>query len=162
MTNSAKTGRGLHRISAVFLLAVGLSGAFVPAQSEAREAEARAIENLLIAPCCWRQPVSVHLSPASLQIREEIRKMLDQGMTRQGILDAYVDQYGSRILSAPPARGFNALSYLMPLVGLVLGGLAVGVYFRRHAFRDNAKPSPAPPTAVASRYAALIKDEIQR
>jgi len=139
-----------------------LSAPLVLAQDDARETEARAIENLLIAPCCWRQPVAVHLSPASLQIREEIRKMLDRGMTRQRILDAYVDQYGTRILSAPPARGFNALSYVMPLVGLVLGGLAVGIYFRRHASADPEKLSPAKPTAAASRYAALIKEEVQR
>jgi cytochrome c-type biogenesis protein CcmH/NrfF len=49
------------------------------------ETEAKAIEGLLISPCCWRQPVSVHFSPASDEVREEVREMLSAGLTREEI-----------------------------------------------------------------------------
>ncbi len=37
------------------------------------EQEARAIERMVIAPCCWMQPVSDHQSPASDEVKQQIR-----------------------------------------------------------------------------------------
>ena len=84
----------------------------------ALEKEAKAIETLLIAPCCWSQQVSVHQSPVTDEIRQNIRKLLNDGKTRQQIVDAYVAEYGDRILAEPPARGFNWLFYVGPWVFL--------------------------------------------
>jgi cytochrome c-type biogenesis protein CcmH len=82
------------------------------------EKEAKVIEGLLIAPCCWSQQVSVHQSPASDEIKQTIRRLLADGKTRQQILDVYVAEYGDRILAEPPARGFSTLIYLLPWVFL--------------------------------------------
>lgn len=161
MTNGATAAWKLSRITTILIIVWGLGLTLVPAQNDARDKEAKAIENLLIAPCCWRQPVAVHLSQESLQIRQEIRKMLDQGMSRQQILDAYVSQYGPRILSSPPARGFNALSYVIPAVGLLLGGFVVWAFFRRHK-TTTAEKLPPRPSTVPGKYADLINEEVRR
>lgn len=92
----------------------------------ALEKEAKAIEGLLIAPCCWSQQVSLHQSPASEEIRTNIRRLLGEGRTRQQILDVYVAEYGDRILSEPPARGFSMLFYIGPWIFLA-GSLALVV-----------------------------------
>ncbi|HOQ61670.1 MAG TPA: cytochrome c-type biogenesis protein CcmH, partial [Vicinamibacterales bacterium] len=73
------------------------------------EREAKRIEALLIAPCCWSQQVSVHQGPVVDEIRQDIRRLLGEGKTRQQILDVYVARYGDRILAEPPARGFSRL-----------------------------------------------------
>ncbi len=139
-------------------IAALLAVASLPAQDDETEKEAKAIENLLIAPCCWRQPVDVHESPASSQIRREIREMLAKGMTRDEILQAYVDSYGQRILSAPPARGFYSVSYALPFVALLAGAWAVLLFFRRH--RLVKAPDP-PRTGVPGKYAELLKREVE-
>jgi cytochrome c-type biogenesis protein CcmH len=87
----------------VLMMLAGLTVAASPDQAVV-EREAKQIERMLIAPCCWTQPVSDHYSAEADQIRAGIRAMLAAGKTRQQILDAYVAQYGERILqSAGPA-----------------------------------------------------------
>jgi cytochrome c-type biogenesis protein CcmH/NrfF len=91
---------------------------------------------------------------------------LDAGQTRQQILDAYVAQYGTRILIQPPAKGFNATLYVLPVVALVFsaGGVAwmVRRFLHRPAPVDADVPSAGP--AGAAPDAALesrLDDELQ-
>jgi cytochrome c-type biogenesis protein CcmH len=124
------------------------------------EAEAKQIETLLIAPCCWRQPVSEHYSAAADQIRTEVREMLASGLTRDQILQKYVAEYGERILSKPPARGFNSLAYFLPVLFLAAGaGVAVLVVRR-------LRPAPVhvsadrPAESSKSKYASQLDKEM--
>ena len=64
------------------LMLVGLTVAASPDQAVV-EREAKQIERMLIAPCCWTQPVSKHFSGAAAEIRQGIRQMLSEGKTRQ-------------------------------------------------------------------------------
>ncbi len=90
-------------VLAVLLLVAPLAAA-QPAADPAQEREARQIESMVIAPCCFSQQVSVHQSPAADQMKKEIRLMLAAGQTRQQILEAFVAQHGEQILAEPPAR----------------------------------------------------------
>ena len=95
------------------------------------EAEARAIDAMLIAPCCFTQQVSVHQSPAAEEVRRDVRTRLVAGQRRQQILDAYVAQYGTRILAAPPARGFAITLYVVPVILIIASAGLVTVVGRR-------------------------------
>lgn len=85
------------------------------------EAEAKKIEEQLIAPCCMVQPVSIHPSHISTIIKAEIREMLADGKSRQEIFDYYVEKYGLQILASPPQTGFNRLSVWMPVIFFLVG-----------------------------------------
>jgi len=102
---------------------------------DALEREAHAIEAILIAPCCFSQQVSVHQSPAADQAKADIRARLAAGETRQQILAAYVDQYGTRVLAEPPATGFNVTLYVMPLLVLLVSAGVIGLVVRRFTSR---------------------------
>src|SRR5512133_4274610 len=97
----------------------------------ALEREAKQIERLIIAPCCWTQPVSDHYSAEAEEIRVGIRRLLGEGKTRGQILAVYVARYGERVLSEPPARGFKAGLHVLPWVMLALGGLVVALLVAR-------------------------------
>ena len=148
------------RRSLLFAVLVSFTLLTVPAagQSANTEKEAKAIENLLIAPCCWRQPVAVHESPASVEIRGQIRQMLANGRTRDQILQAYVDSYGDKILSSPPTRGFHLLSYLLPAFALLAGALLVAAFLRRH--RPTEVPRAREGGEIPGKYAKLLKREV--
>ncbi|MCY3773199.1 MAG: cytochrome c-type biogenesis protein CcmH [Gemmatimonadetes bacterium] len=91
---------------------------------EGREQIAASVEELLIAPCCWRAPLSQHYSGTAERMKEDLREMLANGQTQEEILDHYKAMYGERILSSPPNAGFNRLAYLFtPLMFLVGGGI---------------------------------------
>lgn len=129
-------------------LVVGLAVIPVPAVTPAQEAEARRIESMLIAPCCWSQQVSVHQSPAADEIRRDIRKRLARGESSQQILDDYVVQFGVRILAVPPARGFTRVLYVIPPIALLAGTGLVIVLVRRFIAR-TVKPHAAADTGTA-------------
>ncbi|MCL2878444.1 MAG: cytochrome c-type biogenesis protein CcmH [Acidobacteria bacterium] len=128
-----------------------------------QNALARDIENNLIAPCCWVQPISEHPSEVSDMMRAEVREMIAEGKSRSEILDYYVARYGERILAAPPARGINVLAYAAPFAALILGG--GGLFMLRGKRRVC---TATPPAAAASRppqndnrYNDIIEKELR-
>ncbi len=131
-----------------------------PQPSDPNEAEARVIENMLIANCCWRSPVSEHYSGAADQIRTEVREMLGKGMKRQEILDYYVAQHGDRILSAPPKKGIHLMSYLLPIAALIIGGIGVTAFFRKHR-KPEIKTPASDSGPLDETYARRLAEELR-
>lgn len=137
------------------LLSMILALSLVPTQpGPDLEIEARTIDAMLIAPCCFRQQVSVHESPAADEVRLDVRARLAAGQTRQQILDAYVARYGKRILAQPPAAGFDLTLYVMPFVMLLASAGLVAAILRRFTkhqlsptsgFQDAATLAPPSP-----------------
>jgi cytochrome c-type biogenesis protein CcmH len=120
--------------------------------------KAREIEDNLIAPCCWSQPVSQHYSEVAEQIRNEVREMVASGKSRDEILDYYVAKYGERILATPRAKGFNALAYILPWAALPLGAWLLFILLKK---LRSPIPSPAPAPLPDARYASLIEKEMK-
>jgi cytochrome c-type biogenesis protein CcmH len=126
------------------------------------EREARHVETMLIAPCCWMQPVSQHQSPASDEVKKEIRQLLAAGNTRQQVLDTFVAQYGERILVEPRLSGFGAVLYAGLALSFVLSAVALVFWVRRAARRRGAAPAAAAVTAPEdAAYAARLDDELR-
>ncbi|MFB3854031.1 MAG: cytochrome c-type biogenesis protein CcmH [Vicinamibacterales bacterium] len=127
-----------------------------PPDTAAIEREAKQIERLLIAPCCWTQPVSDHYSADADRIRVEVRQMLSAGQTREAILDSYVAKYGQRILVEPRPEGFAAFLHYLPWVFLATGGATMVIVVRKFA-RRAVPGEPASP-GEAGRKAAPATD----
>lgn len=143
-------------------LLVTLGGAALRAETD-HEREARIIEDMLIAPCCFSQQVSVHQSDAAVKVKADVRARLAAGETREEIIDAYVAMYGARVLSTPPPEGVNLLLYITPVFVLVTSiGLVVFVVRR---FSGQASPaSAAEPAAARTGDGALesrLDDELR-
>lgn len=125
------------------------------------EREARAIEDLLMAPCCFRQQVSVHQSPTATVVQKDIRARLARGETREVILAAYVDEHGPGILVVPPAQGANLVLYVLPpliLAGSVL--LIVGL-IRRFTTPRHDVPAAAGHAPVDTEMNERLTDELR-
>lgn len=147
------------------LVLVGSMLAFAPPLPDeaALEREARRIETMLIAPCCWTQPVSQHQSQASEDVKQEIRVLLAAGNDRRHVLDAFVAQYGQRILVEPPAHGFGLVLYGGLALTFLLGG-AIWVAWVRKASRRPAVVAAATAGGGASDeaiYEARLDDELR-
>jgi cytochrome c-type biogenesis protein CcmH len=145
------------------LLLIAPVAAAQPAADPAQEREARQLEAMVIAPCCWSQQVSVHQSPAADGMKKDIRKRLAAGQTQQQILDAFVTQYGEQILAEPPARGFKRTLYVLPVILFVLSAGVLAVLVKRMARKPApAGAQPAGPSAVAGdTYDARLNDELR-
>ena len=86
--------------------------------------EVNAIAKQLFCPVCEKTPLDVCETQACKQWRELIRLKLSEGWTEPEIKQYFVDNYGARVLSEPPAEGFSLLVYFVPpaiiLVGIVV------------------------------------------
>lgn len=121
--------------------------------------EMRKIAGLLIAPCCWTMTADAHSSEIAYEMRAQIRDALAQGKSEEEILQAYVAQYGERILAKPTKQGFNLLAWILPFAALMIGGLLLWRFLHRHA-----APLPTPVMMAADSndpYAQRMEQELK-
>ena len=98
--------------------------------------------------------------PSGEPIKDEIRRRLGLGESRDTILAAFAAQYGEKVLSSPTMQGFNWFAWITPFAGLLVAGSILLVVVRsrmRHA--EVATPaggsSPVDPGARARLDRAL-------
>ena len=148
----------LFRIRNYFIPILFWAIAALGAESKQNAEKAREIEDHLIAPCCWSQPVSQHYSEVAEQIRKEVSEMVAAGKSRDEILDYFVSQYGERILATPRPKGFNTMVYILPCVALIVGAWLLYVLLKR---LRSPISSPVPAPLPGDRYASIIEKELK-
>jgi cytochrome c-type biogenesis protein CcmH/NrfF len=91
--------------------------------------------------------------------RERIREMLAAGMSDEAIVQAFVDERGIQALVTPPAEGFNLLTWVMPVVAIAIGLLAVWWFIRR-----MSRPALQPPVdeEVLDKYRDSIEKDLAK
>jgi cytochrome c-type biogenesis protein CcmH len=120
------------RVALIALIVWGGLGALARpiAAEEALSPEALEIANQLNCPVCQGQSVRDSNSELARQMRQLIQQKLDQGESREQILQYFVDRYGVGVLREPPRQGFLWLLWWGPVIGLVVGILVVFLYLR--------------------------------
>ncbi|BDC49887.1 hypothetical protein F183_A22030 [Bryobacterales bacterium F-183] len=95
---------------------------------------------MFIAPCCWRENLTVHQSPKADELRAEIDGYVQQGWSDQQIQDKLIGAYSRRILALPEGTQGHVLSWA-PWVALLSGGAFVSwVIARSVRLGATAKP----------------------
>jgi cytochrome c-type biogenesis protein CcmH len=134
-------------LAAVLVAPVAHAGGTRAAQKKrAVEAEAKRIEKLLTAPCCYKGTLEDHASGLAVKMRSEIRTMLAAGQTRRQILAHYKKKYGQAVLVEPPGGGLSGfLLYGVPF-GLAFLGLLVMTVLMVRGRAQSPRPSESLPT----------------
>jgi len=153
------SGAGYRAAFLVLVWAAPGMAAQAVADSSRVEAAARHLEEEIVAPCCWRQSVADHTSAVALEIRQEIRRALYDGMTPEQVKAMYVRKYGERILMVPPRQGFNYVLWLIPIAASI-GAFGVASHLLRR-WRKGVAPVRQAPTPAAATNAALAKVDQQ-
>ncbi|MCX9088159.1 MAG: cytochrome c-type biogenesis protein CcmH [Candidatus Methanoperedens sp.] len=63
--------------------------------------------------------------PSSLEIKDKVRAMLDQGLSEKKIYDKLMAEYGKGVLATPPKEGFDWIVWLALPAGVIVGGVVV-------------------------------------
>jgi cytochrome c-type biogenesis protein CcmH len=148
------------------LLLAGLLAAVAPpagvvAQAEQpTDDEVNAIAKGLYCPVCENVPLDVCPTLACKQWRDTIREKLALGWDQAQIEQYFVEQYGDRVLAAPPARGLNWAVYLIPPAVFLLGG-AVLVGAMRAWRRLPAESRVGQDPAAEDPYLERLEDELR-
>ena len=106
------------------------------------EAEAQAIDRMLMCPVCPAETIDQAQVELARQMRQMVREMLSQGASRNEILDFFVGNYGMDVLAAPPKSGFNLLAWILPAAAVV-AALGAGMLVIRSMTARGTEPSAA-------------------
>ena len=159
--------------ASMLLLALALLSAPVRAQEHVEStAAARPIARSPLEKQMQRELVCIcgdcpHYSLAECtcsiasRMRRELAAQVEQGQTREGIIEYFVAQYGSQEpLGAPIDRGFNRLAWLFPYLVGASGAAGVAVSAARWSKRGRVPEAP-PPAAQDARLEARLDDELR-
>jgi cytochrome c-type biogenesis protein CcmH len=125
--------------------------------------QVNAVAKQLYCPVCENVPLDVCPTQACAQWRALIREKLSAGWTETQIKDYFVQQYGDRVLAAPPARGLNWLAYIIPPLAFL-----AGAYILYRAFLAWRQPLPTRASQDASsqppadEYVARLEEELRK
>jgi cytochrome c-type biogenesis protein CcmH len=129
----------IRRGALALLFFFALAG--VAAGSEQRPTLAE-LEREVICPDC-HTTLALSDAPIADRMRAFIRARLGAGDTKSEVKDKLVAEFGEGVLAAPPARGFNLLAWVLPLAGLLLGGIVLAVMARRWSRAGKRAPGDA-------------------
>ena len=61
----------------------------------------------------------------SHQYRMDISLKLQEGLTKEQVIQTYIDRYGEKVLSAPTKKGFNLVAWIAPFFAIMVGGFGI-------------------------------------
>ncbi len=93
--------------------------------------------------------------------RERIAALVAAGKADQDIINMFVQEYGKRVLAAPPAEGFNLLAWIMPFAAIVAGLGVIWLFIQRFR-RPLALAGPTADEAALSRYQERIEKDLAK
>ncbi len=81
---------------------------------------------------CQNQNLADSNAELAVDLRNEVYKMLQDGKSKQDVLDFMVARYGDFVLYKPPVEKATALLWFGPAVMLAIGLLIAILFIRRH------------------------------
>ncbi len=122
----------MGRLSLLFLT-LAILGCLIsvePSHSQEKtiDDQVNEISNSLLCPVCQGQSVAESNSNLANDMRQVIRKKLQEGQSRDEVVAYFVDTYGETILGAPPAKGVNWILWILPGLAIVFGIFGIGIF----------------------------------
>lgn len=71
-----------------------------------------------------------------------------------------IQEYGTKILAAPPARGFNVTAWVTPFAALLVGAAVIALVLRRW-WQQRLVGEPASPVALDPAWRERVRREIE-
>ena len=112
-----------------------------PSKPKPRASQAD-LEGEIMCPVC-NTTLDQSDSPIARRMKADIASRIAAGESKQQIKDELVAQFGTKVLAAPPAKGFNLLAWLLPFAALFGGALVLGLLAWRWS-RNREPSTPAP------------------
>jgi cytochrome c-type biogenesis protein CcmH len=110
------------RLAALLLAALVVAA---PAAA-ASKPDAAEIETELVCPVC-HETLDQSTAPIAQEMKATIRRRIAQGWTKKQIMDEMVANFGPQVLSTPSKHGFDALAWVLPIGGALIGVAALGL-----------------------------------
>jgi cytochrome c-type biogenesis protein CcmH len=135
----------MRRRAVLFALLLALAGPSPALADQAANASLPDIEDEVMCTICGTT-LQLSSSPQAERQRAFINGLIAQGMTKEQIKAALVDEYGPEVLAVPSDDGFDLLGgWILPVVGVLCGAILVALAARRWR-RDQRRAEASDPT----------------
>ncbi len=104
-----------------------------PKQQEAYETLTKELRCLV----CQNQTIADSNAELAGDLRRQVYEMLQQGKSREEIIQFMTDRYGDFVLYKPPFKGKTSLLWIAPVVFLLMGLIIVFLFIRRKKAAAN-------------------------
>ena len=102
---------------------------------------------------CQNQTIADSNAPLAIDLKNQIREKIGQGMSNDQIVDYMVQRYGDFVLYRPPVKATTIALWFGPAAILLLG---LVVLFRYLARRRREQPADVPLTDTESERARAL------
>jgi len=113
---------------------------------------------------CTRETIQHCVCGNSQRLKKEFREEIAAGATVEQLRNEYIAQYGTQYSAVMPAKGFNIVAYVMPVVIIALLGVIVFLVLKsKRASQLTQQPVPIEkkPSAPNDLY-KQIETELER
>jgi len=107
----------------------------------ALEARAREISRGLRCVVCQNESIDESNADLAHDLRVLVRERLVAGDSDEQVVQYVVDRYGDFVLLRPPMKPETYLLWASPAILLLIAGVLIAIYLRRHR-RIGAAPPP--------------------
>jgi cytochrome c-type biogenesis protein CcmH len=121
-----------------------------------QDARYRALIEEIRCLVCQNQTLADSNAPLAVDLREQVRAMVEQGASDDEIIAYLTARYGDFVLYRPPFNAVTALLWLSPLLFLLIGGF-VGWRVMR-----SRSSQPELDDAGRARIRALLDGDAER
>jgi cytochrome c-type biogenesis protein CcmH len=134
----------VHLLWCKLVCVLACSGAFaveaLPASDNPTlEAQVMKISTELRCLVCQNQTIADSHADLAVDLRRQVREMLQNGQNEQQVIDYMTARYGDFVLYRPPFKALTALLWIGPAVMVVVGlGTLFVVLRRRSRLADDA------------------------
>jgi cytochrome c-type biogenesis protein CcmH len=98
------------------------------------------LEGEVMCPVCFTT-LDQSDSAVARRLKAFISRRIAAGDSKNQIEDKLVAEWGPQILAAPPKKGFDLLAWLLPIVGVLGGAVALAALAWRWSRREPGAPS---------------------
>ena len=112
------------------------------------------VEDEVMCPVCGTPLELASEAPQAERERALIARLVDGCQTKEQVKARLVAEFGDEVLALPDDEGFDLAAYLVPGLGLLIGGGAVAAAalgWRRTRRREPPDTAPGPDAAAAER-----------
>ena len=114
------------------------------AADPALEARMLGITGELRCLVCQNQTIADSHADLAVDLRQQVREMLQRGQTPEQIRRYMTDRYGDFILYRPPLKATTAVLWLAPATLLAIALIALAVVIRRRSRLSDDEFEPEP------------------
>ncbi len=89
-----------------------------------------------------------------------VGQKLDQGLTKEEIVQFFVAEYGEQVLASPPKKGFNLVAWIMPFAAILAGGLVIYLVLKKWVFQGRL--ATVAPTAISKEKEEEYRRRVEK